>query len=186
MLKTTGQAAMVVPDNVLFEGGVGETVRKKLLQNTDLHTVLRLPTGIFYKPGVKANVMFFDNKPANPAPWTKAIWYYDYRTNIHHTLKKNTMRFEDLLDFIQCYNPKNRQVRKETYSSENPEGRWRKFTYDEIVARDKTNLDIFWLKDKSLTNLDNLPDPDDLASDIIENIEAGLNGFKEIINGLNS
>ncbi len=186
MLKSTGQAAMVIPDNVLFEGGAGETVRKKLLQNTDLHTILRLPTGIFYKQGVKANVIFFDNKSASPDPWTKTVWYYDYRTNIHHTLKKNTMRFEDLQDFIQCYNPKNRHARKETYSTENPEGRWRKFTYDEIVARDKTSLDIFWLKDKSLADLDNLPAPDDLAADIIENIEAGLNSFKEIMNGLNT
>ena len=180
MLKTTGQAAVVVPDNVLFEGGAGETVRKKLLQNTDLHTILRLPTGIFYKPGVKANVLFFDNKPASPNPWTKEVWYYDYRTNIHHTLKKKPMRLDDLKDFIGCYNPWNRHDRKKTWSGEQPEGRWRKFTYDEIVARDKTSLDIFWLKDKSLTDLDNLPEPDDLAEAIIENVEAGLNSFREI------
>ena len=186
MLKSTGRAAMVVPDNVLFEGGAGETVRKKLLQNTDLHTVLRLPTGIFYKQGVKANVIFFDNKAASPNPWTKEVWYYDYRTNIHHTLKKNTMRFDDLQDFIQCYNPKNRHARKETYSAQNPEGRWRMFTYDEIMARDKASLDIFWLKDKSLADLDNLPAPDELAEEIVDNIEAGLNSFKEIMNGLNS
>ena len=180
MLKTTGQAAVVVPDNVLFEGGAGETVRKKLLQNTDLHTILRLPTGIFYAQGVKANVLFFDNRPASPNPWTKEVWYYDYRTNIHHTLKKKPMRVEDLKDFIGCYNPWNRHGRKETRSEEHPEGRWRKFTYDEIVARDKTSLDIFWLKDKSLTDLDNLPEPDDLAEAIIENVEAGLNSFREI------
>ena len=180
MLKTTGHAAVVVPDNVLFEGGAGETVRKKLLQNTDLHTILRLPTGIFYKPGVKANVLFFDNVPASPDPWTKAVWYYDYRTNIHHTLKKKPLRLDDLKDFIGCYNPWNRHDRKETWSGECPEGRWRKFTYDEIVARDKTSLDIFWLKDKSLTDLDNLPEPDDLAEAIIENVEAGLNSFREI------
>lgn len=180
MLKTTGQAAVVVPDNVLFEGGAGETVRKKLLQNTDLHTILRLPTGIFYAQGVKANVLFFDNKPASPDPWTKAVWYYDYRTNIHHTLKKKPMRVEDLKNFIGCYNPWNRHDRKETWSGECPEGRWRKFAYDEIVARDKTSLDIFWLKDKSLIDLDNLPEPDDLAAAIIENVEAGLNSFREI------
>ncbi len=186
MLKTTGQAAAVVPDNVLFEGGAGETVRKKLLQNTDLHTILRLPTGIFYKPGVKANVLFFDNKPASPNPWTKEVWYYDYRTNIHHTLKKKPMRFDDLKNFIGCYNPQNRHDRAETWSGEQPEGRWRKFTYDEIVARDKTSLDIFWLKDKSLTDLDNLPEPDDLAEAIIENVEAGLNSFREIAARLES
>ncbi|MYG40204.1 MAG: SAM-dependent DNA methyltransferase [Nitrospira sp. SB0677_bin_15] len=180
MLKTTGQAAVVVPDNVLFEGGAGETVRKKLLQNTDLHTILRLPTGIFYAQGVKANVLFFDNKPASPNPWTKAVWYYDYRTNIHHTLKKKPMRLDDLKNFIGCYNPQNRHDRKETWSEEHPEGRWRKFTHDEIAVRDKTSLDIFWLKDKSLTDLDNLPEPDDLAEAIIENVEAGLNSFREI------
>lgn len=170
----------MVPDNVLFEGGAGETVRKKLLQNTDLHTILRLPTGIFYAQGVKANVLFFDNKPASPNPWTKAVWYYDYRTNIHHTLKKKPMRLDDLKDFIGCYNPWNRHDRKEAWSEEHPEGRWRKFTYDEIATRDKTSLDIFWLKDKSLTDLDNLPEPDDLAEAIIENVEAGLNSFREI------
>src|SRR2546423_5098096 len=107
MLKTTGRAAIVVPDNVLFEGGAGETVRRKLLENTDLHTILRLPTGIFYANGVKANVVFFDNREASPDPWTKEVWYYDYRTNIHHTQKKSPMRFEDLQDFITCYNPEN-------------------------------------------------------------------------------
>ena len=184
MLKTTGQAAVVVPDNVLFEGGAGETVRKKLLQNTDLHTILRLPTGIFYAQGVKANVLFFDNKPASPDPWTKAVWYYDYRTNIHHTLKKKPLRLDDLKDFIRCYNPPNRHDRKETWSGAYPEDRWRKFTYDEIVARDKNQPRYFWLKDKSLTDLDNLPEPDDLAEAIIENVEAGLNSFREILTRL--
>jgi type I restriction enzyme M protein len=115
ILKTTGQAAVVLPDNVLFEGGAGETVRKKLLENTDVHTILRLPTGIFYKPGVKANVAFFDNKPSSKDPWSKEIWVYDYRTNIHHTLKKNPLKLEDLRDFITCYNPGNRHKRTETY-----------------------------------------------------------------------
>lgn len=186
MLKTTGKSAVVVPDNVLFEGGAGETVRKKLLETTDVHTILRLPTGIFYSQGVKANVIFFDNKPASKEPWTKEIWYYDYRTNVHHTQKKNPMRFDDLQDFITCYNPTNRHKRKETYHPEkNPEGRWRKFTYDEIVSRDKTSLDITWLKDKSLTDLDSLPDPDALAEEIIENLEAGLESFREIMAQIN-
>ena len=185
MLKTTGVAAVVVPDNVLFEGGAGETVRKKLLETTDLHTILRLPTGIFYAQGVKANVIFFDNQPASKDPWTKEIWVYDYRTNIQHTLKKNPLKLDDLKDFITCYNPSNRNNRKETFHAEtNPEGRFRKFTYDEIIARDKTSLDITWLKDKSLADLDNLPDPDVLAEDIIENLEAGLASFKEIFNAV--
>jgi len=184
MLKSSGQAAVVVPDNVLFEGGAGETVRKQLLSTTDLHTILRLPTGVFYKQGVKANVIFFDNKPAAKDPWTKAIWFYDFRTNIHFTLKKNPLKPADLQDFITCYHPQNRHQRSETYSEQNPEGRWRKFTYDEIIARDKTSLDIFWLKDKSLTDLDNLPDPDVLALEIMENLEAGLESFRTIVDSL--
>jgi len=178
MLKADGKAAVVVPDNVLFEGGAGETVRKRLLETTDLHTILRLPTGIFYAQGVKANVIFFDNKPASKDAWTKEVWIYDLRTNIHFTLKTQQMKFEDLKDFIECYNPKNRFKRKETE-------RFKKFTYDEITARDKTNLDIFWLKDESLGDMDNLPDPDVLATEIVENLEAGLESFKEIIEQLN-
>ncbi len=187
MLKTTGKAAVVVPDNVLFEGGAGETIRRKLLENTDLHTILRLPTGIFYAQGVKANVLFFDNQTASPEPWTKEVWYYDYRTNIHHTLKKKPLRFEDLAEFIQCYNPQNRHQRKATWNAEtNPEGRWRSYTYEELTARDKTSLDLFWLKDKSLTDLDNLPEPDELAEEIIENLQAGLNSLREVLAGIQS
>ena len=177
LLKTDGKAAVVVPDNVLFEGGAGETVRKKMLETTDLHTILRLPTGIFYKPGVKANVIFFDNHPADKNPWTKEVWIYDLRTNMHFTLKENKMEFEDLKDFIECYHPENRHLRKETE-------RFKKFIYNEIISRDKTSLDIFWLKDKSLTDLDNLPDPDVLVEDIIENLESSLESLREISNNL--
>ena len=185
ILKATGKAAVVVPDNVLFEGGAGETVRKKLLQTTDLHTILRLPTGIFYKPGVKANVIFFDKRPASPDMQTKEIWIYDFRTNVHFTLKQHPMTDADLLDFIACYNPENRYERKETWSDENPDGRWRRFSVDEILKRDKTSLDIFWIKDKSLADLDNLPDPDVLADDIIENLQSALESFKELKKQLN-
>tara|TARA_R110000868_G_scaffold306734_3_gene568094 strand:+ start:22907 stop:24376 length:1470 start_codon:yes stop_codon:yes gene_type:complete len=184
MMKADGQAAVVLPDNVLFEGGAGETVRKKLLQNADVHTILRLPTGIFYAQGVKANVVFFDAKRASKDPWTKEVWFYDYRTNIHHTLKKDPLKFEDLKEFVELYNPENRHKREETWNDENPSGRWRKFTYEEITNRDKTSLDIFWIKDDSLADLDNLPDPDILAAEIVENIEAGLESFREIVNSL--
>lgn len=188
MLKVTGEAAVVLPDNVLFEGGAGEEVRKQLLKTTELHTILRLPTGIFYAHGVKANVLFFNNKPASKDPWTKEVWIYDYRTNIHHTLKKKPLTESDLDDFVNCYNPSNIYKRKETWSDTEPvevsNGRWRKYSYDEIIARDKTSLDIFWLKDDSLTDLDNLPDPDELAGEIIENIESALSSFEEIRNGL--
>jgi type I restriction enzyme M protein len=180
ILKSTGKAAVVVPDNVLFEGGAGEVVRKKLLQTTDLHTILRLPTGIFYKPGVKANVIFFDKRPASPEWQTKEVWIYDFRTNVHFTLKQNPMTDRDLEDFISCYNPQNRYERTETWSEDNPEGRWRKFSVEEILARDKTSLDIFWIKDKSLADLDNLPEPDVLADEIIENLQSALESFQEL------
>ncbi|MCP3939874.1 MAG: SAM-dependent DNA methyltransferase [Desulfobacteraceae bacterium] len=180
-LKITGQAAVVLPDNVLFEGGAGELVRKELLKTTQLHTILRLPTGIFYAQGVKANVLFFDNKPASKDPLTKEVWIYDYRNNVHHTPKKRPMDFGHLQEFIKLYNPANRHKRSETWNKNNEGGRWRKFTLDEILARDKTNLDIFWIKDKSLADLDNLPEPDVLAHEIIENIESRLNSFKAIM-----
>src|SRR5690606_18774629 len=108
---------------------------------TDLHTILRLPTGIFYRPGVKANVIFFDNRPASKEPWTKEVWIYDFRTNVHFTLKKKPLTFQDLTDFITCFNSENRHERSETWHPEkNPDGRWRRYTYDEIMARDKTSL----------------------------------------------
>ncbi len=147
MLKIGGTAAVVLPDNVLFEGGAGENIRKNILKTCDLHTILRLPTGLFYAQGVKANVLFFEKKEASERPHTSEVWIYDYRTGIKHTLKQNPLQESDLQDFINCYNPKNRHQRTETYNAEtNPEGRWRKFTYDEIVSRDKTSLDITWIK----------------------------------------
>lgn len=187
MLKTTGKAAVVVPDNVLFEDGAGEIVRKKLLQMTDLHTILRLPTGIFYKQGVKANVIFFDNKPASDKPHTKEIWVYDFRTNVHFTLKKNPLKESDLDDFVACYNPDNRFDRTETYNKEtNPNGRWRKFTYDEIMARDKTSLDISWIKtednDEDLTLnelLDKIKEKSKNISLAVEELEKIIGDIEE-------
>ncbi|MGX8700963.1 N-6 DNA methylase [Caproiciproducens sp.] len=184
LLKNTGKAAVVVPDNVLFEAGTGEIVRKKLLETTDLHTILRLPTGIFYKPGVKANVIFFDKRPASPDTQTKEVWIYDFRTNVHFTLKQHPMTRADLDDFVRCYHPNNRYQRTETWSEENPDGRFRRFGVEEILARDKTSLDILWIKDKSLTDLDSLPDPDVLASDIIDNLQSAMDGFKELLETL--
>lgn len=184
LLKATGRAAVVLPDNVLFEGGAGEIVRRKLLETTDLHTILRLPTGIFYKPGVKANVLFFEKRPAGAETQTKEIWYYDFRTNMHFTLKKNPMKDSDLEDFISCYHPENRHERTETWSEENPDGRFRRFTIDEIMSRDKLSLDIFWIKDRSLADLDNLPDPDVLAQDIIENLQSAMTSFGELMASL--
>jgi len=181
LLNTSGTAAVVVPDNVLFEGGAGETVRKKLLETTDLHTILRLPTGIFYAQGVKANVIFFDNKAAAPTHQTKEIWIYDYRTNVKHTLKKNPLRDSDLDDFVACYNPENRYLRKETYSTETPDGRWRKFTYDEIIARDKTSLDITWIKSGDSTDDYTLAELLDLIKEKSAAISSAVGSLEELI-----
>ena len=150
ILKQHGRAAVVLPDNVLFEGGAGETIRRELLKQADVHTLLRLPTGIFYAQGVKANVLFFDRKPAQEKPWTKKLWIYDLRTNMHFTLKENTLKRSDLDNFVSCYGRKNRDARKETE-------RFKPFTYDEVVKRDKLNLDIFWLKDEAWKNPQTYP-----------------------------
>ena len=180
LLKINGRCAIVVPDNVLFEGGAGETVRRNLLKQFDIHTLLRLPTGIFYAQGVKANVMFFDAKPAREKPWTKKLWVYDLRTNMHFTLKENPLKRSDLDDFVKCYKPANRHRRKATWTEDNPEGRWRGFNYDELTKRDKANLDIFWLKDKSLEDSEDLPDPDVLAQEIADDLQTALDQFHAI------
>jgi len=172
-MKVPGRAAVVVPDNVLFEGGAGETVRRKLLHECDVHTLLRLPTGIFYAQGVKANVLFFDRKPASETPWTKTLWIYDFRTNQHFTLKTNSLKRADLDDFVTCYHAENRHERKET-------DRFKSFSYEDLVKRDKINLDIFWLKDDSLEDSANLPDPGVIALEIAEDLEAALDQFSQI------
>jgi len=176
MLNITGKAAVVVPDNVLFEGGAGETIRKNLLSLTNLHTILRLPTGIFYANGVKANVIFFDNKPAAKTPWTKKLWVYDYRTNVHKTLKQNRLSKDDFSEFMACYKPEDISKRRESKKLE----RWKSYKYDELIARDKTNLDIFWLKDDSLEDTENLPSPEILAAEIVEQLEAALDEFRSV------
>lgn len=177
MLKVDGKAAVVLPDNVLFEGGAGEKIRRKLLENCDVHTILRLPTGIFYAQGVKANVVFFDAKPKNGHTHTTGVWFYDLRTNKHFTLKTRTLKLEDLQDFISCYNPENRHERREAE-------RFKYFGYEELIARDKASLDIFWLKDDSLKNLDDLPPPDVLQQEIIDHLESALMAFRDVAVGL--
>ena len=143
MLKDGGRAAVVLPDNVLFESGAGEVIRKKLLEDFNLHTILRLPTGIFYANGVRANVLFFSKGGK-----TESIWFYDYRTGIKHTLATNPIKRSDLEDFVVCYNADDLSARKETWSAENPNGRWRKFPVADILSSDKTNLDISWIKEE--------------------------------------
>jgi type I restriction enzyme M protein len=173
LLKINGSAAVVVPDNVLFEGGAGETVRRRLMKECDVHTLLRLPTGVFYAQGVKANVIFFDRKPASERPWTQRLWIYDLRTNKHFTLKQNPLQYEDLAEFVEAYKPGARQERVESE-------RFKSFGYDQLIERDKVSLDIVWLRDDSLEDADNLPSPDILALEIVENLEAALAAFAEI------
>lgn len=177
LVRPGGGAAVVVPDNVLFEGGPGETVRRRLLHECDVHTLLRLPTGIFYAQGVKANVLFFDRKPANETPWTKELWIYDLRTNHHFTLKQNPLRREHLDDFVAVYKPGARPDREETE-------RFKRFTYEELLARDKVSLDITWLRDESLEDVDNLPPPEVIAEEIVEDLEAALSEFSQIAESL--
>ena len=184
ILEQHGRAAVVVPDNVLFEGGAGETLRRRLLNECDVHTLLRLPTGIFYAQGVKANVIFFDRKPASETPWTRQLWIYDLRTNQNFTLKTNTLDRADLDEFVACYNPANRHDRQPTWSEDNPQGRWRSYSYEELAVRDKANLDIFWLRDESIEDSANLPDPDTLAREIMEELEAALEQFKGLVEEL--
>jgi len=180
ILKPHGRAAVVVPDNVLFEGGAGETIRRKLLHECDVHTLLRLPTGIFYAQGVKANVLFFDRKPASETPWTKKLWIYDLRTNRHFTLKTSPLDRQDLDEFVACYRPGARHERKPTWSPETPEGRWRAYDLSELTQRDKCSLDIFWLKDESLTSSESLPEPEVIAAEIADDLRAALEQFEEI------
>lgn len=177
ILQTDGRAAVVVPDNVLFEGGAGETVRRSLLRECDVHTLLRLPTGVFYAQGVKANVLFFDKKPGREDPWTKDLWIYDLRTNQHFTLKQNPLTYEALGDFIEVYSPDDHHARVESE-------RFHKFTYDDLMGRDKASLDIFWLRDESLEDMDNLPSPGVIAAEIVEDLESALAEFAEIATDL--
>jgi type I restriction enzyme M protein len=177
LVRPGGRAAIVVPDNVLFEGGAGETVRRRLLHECDVHTLLRLPTGIFYAQGVKANVLFFDRKPASETPWTKALWIYDLRTNQHFTLKQNPLRREHLDDFVAAYKPDARDEREESE-------RFKRFTYEELLQRDKVSLDITWLRDESLEDVDNLPRPEVIVQEIIEELEAALSEFAQVAEGL--
>jgi type I restriction enzyme M protein len=180
ILQVNGKAAVVVPDNVLLEGGAGETVRRKLLHECDVHTLLRLPTGVFYAQGVKANVLFFDRKSGSPTAWTKELWIYDLRTNQNFTLKQNPLTRTHLDEFVECFNPTNRHQRAPTWNEDNPDGRWRCFTYDELLTRDKVSLDIFWLRDESLEDTANLPEPSLLAAEIVEDLRAALEQFIEI------
>lgn len=172
VLTDDGRAAVVLPDNVLFEGA-GAEIRQRLLDKYDFHTLLRLPTGIFYKPGVKANVLFFDRKAASQTPWTRELWIYDLRTNQRFTQKERPMKRADLEDFVACYAAGKRHGRA-------PTERFRRFAYEDLIKRDKVNLDVFWLKDDSLDDPDLLPAPDEIAAEIVESLEVALDRFRKV------
>lgn len=178
ILDINGRAAVVLPDNVLFEGGAGETLRKRLLREFDVHTLVRLPTGIFYAGGVKANVLFFHKRPAADHPWTEKLWVYDFRTNQHFTMKQNPLRRSHLDEFVEVYKPG--RPRSEREESE----RFKAFTYDELIARDKANLDLIWLKDDSLEDAADLPAPEVLAREIMEELEVAMAEFNAIVEDL--
>jgi type I restriction enzyme M protein len=177
VLAPEGEAAVVLPDNVLFEGGAGETIRRRLLKNFDFHTLLRLPTGIFYKQGVKANVLFFDKKPPSENAATKDLWIYDLRTNQRFTLKERPMTSANLRDFVACFRSGRRFERQETE-------RFKKFPLATLLARDKVNLDIFWLKDDALDDPDLLPPPAEAAAEIVESLETALERFRSVAKAL--
>ena len=180
VMAASGRAGVVLPDNVLFEAGsAGEGIRRRLLEQFDFHTLLRLPTGIFYKPGVKANVLFFDKRAprADGKPNTQALWIYDLRTNCHFTLKKNPLATADLQDFVASYRTGARDQRQESE-------RFKRFAVQDLLARDKLNLDIFWLKDESLDDVDSLPAPDVIAAEIVENLQAALDAFQSVADAL--
>ena len=162
-LKRGGRAAVVLPDNVLFVDGDGERIRKDLMEKCNLHTILRLPTGIFYAQGVKTNVLFFERGLSDKGN-TQEVWFYDLRSNMPNFGKTNPLKYEHFQEFIECYSENDFSKRKETYSAENPQGRWRKYTIEEIIARDKTSLDITWLKQGEET--EDIP-----LDELLENIE---------------
>jgi type I restriction enzyme M protein len=168
MLNESGRAAMVVPDNVLFEGGAGEKIRRTLLQRCNVHTLLRLPTGIWYSPGVKANVLFFDKQPVSSTPATKGVWVYDLRLNQKFSLKQSPIGPDDLTDFIKCYNADDPTCRKET-------AQFRRFSFSEIVARDKASLDIQWPRETM--NATQGESPQVLMREILTDLEEAIREF---------
>ena len=184
LLRINGRAAVVLPDNVLFEGGAGEVIRLKLLHECDLHTLLRLPTGIFYAQGVKANVLFFERRAGSPRAATKRLWVYDLRTNKHFTLKTRPLQRADLDEFVRLYQPGAIHERQPTWSEANPEGRWRAYELEELLARDRINLDLFWLKDESLLDSDSLPEPDLIAAEIADDLRSALEQMEAILGDL--
>ncbi len=183
ILKSNGRAAIVVPDNVLFEAGAGEKIRRRLLYECEVHTLLRLPTGIFYAGGVKANVLFFNKPKRKGGPHTKKLWIYDLRTNFHVTLKSNPIQRPDLDEFVKCFKPGEYGRRRATWSSKNQSGRWRSFDYEELTSQGECRLDIAWLQEE-IEGGESVLDPATLASEIVDDLQAALVQFEAIAEDL--
>jgi type I restriction enzyme M protein len=183
-LEMNGRAAVVVPDNVLFEGGAGEIIRRRFLQEFDVHTLLRLPPGIFYAHGIKTNVLFFDRKEPNSKPATDKLWIYDLRTNTHFTLRTKRLERTDLEEFVVCFSSDNRQKRQPTWTPQTPLGRWRDYSYEELIQRDRCSLDIFWLREDDLNNSNNTATLNELATEIMDDLQAALYQIQEIASDL--
>ena len=179
-LKDGGRAAVVLPDNVLFEAGVGTDIRRMLMDKCRLHTILRLPTGIFYAQGVKTNVLFFTRGYEDKGN-TREIWFYDLRSDMPSFGKTNPLKESHFDEFVECYKDGDLSARSETYSADNPNGRWRKFTYEEILARDKTSLDITWMKSDSGTEDYTLSELLDQIKEKSANIAKAVAALEELI-----
>ena len=179
----TARAAVVLPDNVLFADGGGENIRKDLMEKCNLHTILRLPTGIFYAQGVKTNVLFFDRGKKDTGN-TKEVWIYDLRSNMPSFGKTNPLQRSHFDEFVECYKTSHRQDRAETYSAENPEGRWRKYTYEEILDRDKTSLDIPWIHSGENTDNRTLAEMLEEIEEKATNISEAVSMLKELLRDL--
>ena len=181
-LKTNGKAraAVVLPDNVLFADGDGERIRLDLMDKCNLHTILRLPTGIFYAQGVKTNVLFFTRGKTDKHN-TKEVWIYDLRNDMPSFGKTNPLKSEHFDDFVECYADGELSKRKETYSEENSNGRWRKFTIEDILARDKTSLDITWMKSDSGTDDYTLAELLDMIKEKSSNIAKAVAELEQLI-----
>ncbi len=174
MLRIGGTAAIVLPDNVLFEGGAGEIIRRRLLEECNVHTILRLPTGIFYAQGVKANVLFLERRGASKEPATRELWIYDFRTNQHFTLKTRTLKRSDLNDFVEAYKPGRINEREESEQ-------FKKYTWDDIADRRGFNLDLWaGVEDESLEDAANLPAPEVIAEEVVENLTSALEQFRAV------
>lgn len=181
-LKQDGKAraAVVIPDNVLFADGIGEQIRRDLMNKCNLHTILRLPTGIFYAQGVQTNVLFF-TRGTSEINNTKDVWIYDMRNNMRSFGKRSPLNMNDFKEFIEVYNQKEFEKRQETWSEENPNGRWRKYSFEQIEMRDNTSLDISWMEAERDTPDYTISEMLDMMQEKSDNIATAVTELQELL-----